>query len=117
MVGHCAEAYWTNMVREGSSAVHQAMDAEYYYVVSFILNSDIIDNYVNGSFVKTICEARNKNHLLKAVQFAKDMGLKEKADFGLIYDKCLTELKSEEEEEQHWLEFGSVLCKTRKLMN
>ena len=37
MVGHCAEAYWTNMVREGSSAVHQAMDAEYYYVVSFIL--------------------------------------------------------------------------------
>ena len=98
MVSHCAEAYWINMIREGSMAIHQAMDAECYYVVSFILNGEIVDNYINDSFVKTICEARNKNHLLKAVQLAKDIGLKENTDFGLIYDKCLTELEPEEED-------------------
>lgn len=99
MVGHCAEAYWTNMIQEGSSAARQVVDsAEYYYDISFILNGEIIDNYINDSFVKTICEARNKNHLLKAVQLAKDIGLKENVDFGLIYDKCFTELEPEEED-------------------
>lgn len=99
MVSHCAEAYWTNIIREGLNATHQATNsAEYYYDVSFILNGEIVDNYINNSFVKTICEARNKNQLLKAVQLAEDIGLKENIDFGLIYDKCLTELEPEEED-------------------
>ena len=51
-----------------------------------------------GMFVKTVCEARNKNHLLKAKTIAEGMGLVEGVDFGLIYDKCLTELVPEEED-------------------
>ena len=51
-----------------------------------------MDDYINNSFVKTICEVRNLNHLLKAVSLAKDLGLTEDVDFGLINDKCLTEL-------------------------
>lgn len=49
-----------------------------------------------GSFVKTVCEARNKTHLLKAKAMAEEMELIENVDFGLIYDNCRTELTPEE---------------------
>lgn len=47
--------------------------------------------------MKTICEAKNKNKLLKAKTMAEELGLIEDVDFGLIYDNCLTELTPEEE--------------------
>ena len=74
-ISHCAEAYWTRLIKK-----------------------DIFEQYLEGSFVKTICEARNKNHLLKAKTISEDMGLKEGEDFGLIFDKCWTELIPEEED-------------------
>ena len=43
-----------------------------------------------------ICEARNKNHLMKAKEAAEAMGLVEGEHFGLIYDNCYTELQPEE---------------------
>lgn len=101
MVAHCAEAYWTNLFRK--NLIHK-WDAECegetktYYSVNLLLNADIVDKYINDSFVKTICEAKNKNHLLKAVKLAENEGLKEDVHFGLIYDKCLTELEPEEED-------------------
>ena len=55
------------------------------------------EQYINGSFVKTICQARNKNHLLKAKTMAEELGLVENLDFGMIYDNCYTELEPEEE--------------------
>lgn len=58
---------------------------------------DIFEQYICGSFVKTICEAKNINQLLKAKAKAEDLGLVENVDFGLIYDNCLTELEPEEE--------------------
>ena len=62
------------------------------------LDKDIMEKYINGKFVKTICEARNKNHLLKAKTMADDLGLIENIDYGLIYDSCLTELSPEEDD-------------------
>ena len=59
---------------------------------------EMYDGYIDGSIVKTICEARNKNHLLKAKTMADELGLVENMDYGLIYDKCLTELEPEEED-------------------
>lgn len=82
-VGHCAEAYWMYLIR--NSLLPQDVDV------------GMVDQYINGAFVKTICEARNKNQLLKAKAMAEDIGLVEGADFGLIYDNCLTELTPEEE--------------------
>ena len=89
-VGHCAEAYWTQMLR-GSSKLSSG---NYGIVVK--IPAGVYEQYINGAFVKTICEARNKNHLLKAASMAEDLGLTEGIDFGLIFDKCLTELTPEE---------------------
>lgn len=53
---------------------------------------------MNNSIVKTICEVKNKNQLLKVVNKAQEMGLVEEKDFGFIRDNCLTELKPEDED-------------------
>lgn len=97
MVGHCAEAYFTNLLRNGEiSRIYYEDHSE--DEIKVVIPSKIMDDYINNSFVKTICEARNLNHLLKAVSFAKDLGLTEDVDFGLINDKCLTELTPENED-------------------
>ncbi len=92
-VGHCAEAYWLRLIQKGITEQDDNQAA-----ISYSLPKDMVDGYINGAIVKTICEARNKNHLLKAKTMAEDMGLIEGVDFGLIYDKCLTELEPEEED-------------------
>ena len=78
-VGHCAEAYWTNLIRDKQDPPQ-----------------NVIDEYLNGLFIKTVCEARNKNHLLKAKEKALELGLIEGKDFGIIQDACFTELAPEE---------------------
>lgn len=90
-VGHCAEAYWTKMIRNGVFN-----HGGNYYDAVVTLNKDVYEQYIAGSFVKTICEARNKNHLLKARKIADELGLVETVDYGLIYDNCRTELTPEE---------------------
>ena len=87
MVAHCAEAYWTNLIKNSM-----------YNGECFLnMDMDIYDNYINSSFVKTICEAKNKNHLLKVKDKAKELGLVENRDYGEINDNCLTELIPENE--------------------
>lgn len=66
-VMHCAEAYWTSKIRKGNL------------------------------YRKTVCEAKNKNQLLKAKAIADELGLVEDIDYGCIYDNCLTELEPEED--------------------
>lgn len=99
MVAHCAEAYWTRTIMEDITGASRNINSEItgYYIDSWI-EKDIIDNYVCGSFVKTICQARNKKHLLKAKTIATELGLTEGVDFGEINDKCLTELTPENED-------------------
>lgn len=91
-VGHCAEAYWLRLIQSGLSEGNVNPRR-----VCFELSAEMVDEYINGAIVKTICEAKNKNHLLKAKLQAEELGLVENVDFGLIYDKCLTELEPEEE--------------------
>ena len=64
------------------------------YMVS--VYEDIFKEWICGTFTKTVCEAKNRNQLLKAVEIAKTLGLKEGEDFFLIKDACLTELTPEE---------------------
>lgn len=75
----------------------QVADPKYHYVTDFVLENNTYENYVNASFTKTICGAKNKYQLLKAKTKAEELGLVEGEDFGLIYDNCLTELTPEEE--------------------
>ena len=92
-IAHCAEAYWTNKMHQGHYLL--ASDA---WRASVYIDKDVYEEYVKGSFVKTICEAKNKNHLLKARDKALELGLVEGEDFGLIRDNCLTELEPEDED-------------------
>ena len=75
--------------------VNQA-DVTYHYVAMLTFDSDVYENWINDIFTKTVCEAKNRNHLLKAVDKAKELGLEEGKDFFLIKDNCLTELEPEE---------------------
>lgn len=93
-VSHCAEAYWTRGIRANA----KPLDDDSGYAINGIISKEIFDGYVNGTFTKTICQARNKNHLLKAKEMADGIGLIEGVHYGLIYDKCLTELKPEEDD-------------------
>ena len=74
-------------------------DITYHYTTEFQMDLDLYDNWINDIFTKTVCEAKNKNHLLKAVDKAKELGLEEGKDFFLIKDNCLTELEPEEIDE------------------
>ena len=96
MVGHCAEAYWTRLIR--NNIVGQVIETNNYRTDCIDIDKDIYEQYINGSFVKTICEARNRNHLMKAVAIAEELGLVEDRDFGIVNDKCLTELTPENED-------------------
>ncbi len=91
-IGHCAEAYWLHLIR--SNIIPTTVG----YSSTLILDRKVYDQYINGAIVKTVCEAKSKNHLLKAKSIAEDCGLVEGRDFGLIYDKCYTELEPEEED-------------------
>lgn len=96
-VGHCAEAYWMNILKNGY-LLHTNFTGD--RTVSYVevrIPLDIMIDYVEDLFTKTVCGAKNKNHLLKAKVMADEMGLIEGKDYGLIYDKCLTELTPEEE--------------------
>lgn len=91
-VAHCAEVYWTNGIRNSAKPYNDE-----YYMFDGLIYKKIYEEYISGRFTKTICEARNKNHLLKAVDLAKELGLVENVHYGFIYDACFTELKPEEQ--------------------
>lgn len=94
MIGHCCEAYWTNILKNCAKNGNSDIVFGTKQIVVDI-DADIWNNYVNGIFTKTICECRNRNQLMKAVQFAEENFLHEGIDYGLINDKCLTELTPE----------------------
>lgn len=93
-VMHCAEAYWTSKIRRGD--LYHTKDGQ--YMAQMTMPESVYRDYVCGSFTKTVCEARNKNQLLKAKDIANELGLVEDIDYGCIYDKCLTELEPEEDD-------------------
>lgn len=66
----------------------------FFYCIMKI-DADLYDNWLNDSFTKVTCKARNKNHLLKAVKMAEELGMIKNKDFFLIEDNCRTELEPE----------------------
>ena len=94
-VSHCAESYWRELIRSWHVPEE---DTDTEAAVRGRLDRGILDNYVNGRIVKTICEAKNKNQLMKAKDKAESLGLKEGTDFGFIRDLCFTELEPEDED-------------------
>lgn len=98
---HAAMAFLTNHLRGGSNVIKTIDHAtgEEGYTAKTYLSKEVYEEWICGVFTKTICEARNRNQLMKAVEIAKELGLEEGKDFFLIKDCCLTELNPEEVDE------------------
>lgn len=90
-VSHASMTFLTNKI-EG----FQVNNKIYCYIQ---IDNDTWNNWVKGSFTKIVCEAKNKNQLLKVIEIASSLGLKENIDYYLIRDNCLTELTPEEFDE------------------
>lgn len=98
---HASLAFLTSKLRDKDKML-KAMNAatgEDGYATEIFFNKDIYEEWIQGVFTKTVCEARNRNQLMKAVELAKELGLQEGEDFFLIKDCCLTELNPEEVDE------------------
>jgi PTH2 family peptidyl-tRNA hydrolase len=94
-VSHASMAFISHEIRTGFKSIMMDHNTKYYRL-TFEMPSDIYEEWFEGIFTKTICEAKNRNQLLKVVDTAKELGLKEGNDFFLIKDNCLTELEPEE---------------------
>lgn len=101
-VSHASMAFLTQMIRdnyvgdvygdpmEGMKPLNQVL------IDSFRMDKGIYDEWIGGSFTKVVLQAKNRYHLLKAVQMAEEIGLQEGLDYFLIKDNCYTELTPEE---------------------
>ena len=146
MVGHCAEAYFTNMLVVQSLLPHRFCDNEFETLlaadpyhpdqpalyrhpaiyeaskeafkkgektfkwkrevnarptvsVTVEIPKDIWEGYINDIFTKTICECKNLNQLKTKIEpIAEELNLVPLVDWGYINDKCLTDLKPENED-------------------
>ena len=99
-VSHASMAFLTWPMRQNKLSNEEIKNIRSKtYDVSFKISGDIMDDWICGSFVKVICEAKNKYQLEKAITLAQELELKEGKDFFLIKDNCLTELTPEEIDE------------------
>ena len=97
-VAHASWAFLSNGIRQCMQTA-KFDDYEKKYVFKLRLDKDIAEEWFGGIFTKTICEAKNKNQLLKAKEMAEELGMVEGKDFFLIKDACNTELTPEEIDE------------------
>ena len=97
-VAHASWAFLSNGIRKCMQTA-KFDDYEKKYVFKLRLDKDIAEDWFGGIFTKTICEAKNKNQLLKAKEIAEELGMVEGKDFFLIKDACNTELEPEEVDE------------------
>lgn len=92
-VSHASMAFLTNKIK--ACAIKNS--GRYEAFLSF--DEKTFEEWIGGIFTKTVCRAKNKAQLMKAVSIAEELGLKEGEDFFLIKDACLTELEPEEYDE------------------
>ena len=97
-VSHASMAFLSHMIREGGLQKKVSPDTGEIecYEIMITMDPAVYDDWFSGIFTKTVCEAKNRNQLMKAVALAEAQGLIENEDFFLIRDNCLTELEPEE---------------------
>lgn len=103
---HASIAFITSQLRDRSNVTAFALDTiadsdntVVGYGAELYFDKQTYEDWICGIFTKTVCEAKNKNQLLKAVTIAQELGLKENEHYFLIKDACLTELEPEEFDE------------------
>ena len=95
-VAHGSWAFLSNQMRD---AITEGSEDDGLVWVALCMDEKIYDEWFCGIFTKVICEAKNRNQLMKAVTIAEELGLREGEDFFLIKDCCNTELEPEEFDE------------------
>ena len=97
-VSHASMAFLSHMICEGGLQKRVSLDTGEMerYEIMITMDPAIYEDWFCGIFTKTICEAKNRTQLMKAVSLAEEQGLVEDRDFFLIRDNCLTELEPEE---------------------
>ena len=96
-VSHASMAFLTNIIRKNICDISGVEPNQVFAYVQF--DKETWDGWINGSFTKIVCEAKNKNQLLKVMDVADSLGLVENRDYFLIRDNCYTELEPEEYDE------------------
>jgi len=94
-VAHASLAFLSQKIRNNGKQLLLNTD----YLVPITIQKQIYEDWFCDVFTKTICEAKNKNQLLKAKTIAEELGMIEGEDFFLIKDACNTELMPEEVDE------------------
>ena len=89
-VSHASMAFLTNYIRKYGKL------SGYCYECTLDFGIEMFEQWIDGPFTKTVCQAKNKNQLMKAVTIAEELGLEEGKDFFLIKDNCSTDLEPEE---------------------
>ena len=100
-VAHASIAFITSPFRNRENVIEvcDEDDCTLRYEAGIRLDKETYEDWICGVFTKTVCEARNRNQLMKAVSIAEELGLVEGEDYFLIKDCCLTELTPEEVDE------------------
>lgn len=93
-------AYKTVEEEDGTSHFIRTTPQITHYEASLFIDKGMYEEWMNGTFTKVILEAKNRNQLLKAETYAKEMGMRENHDFFLIKDNCYTELTPEDVDEE-----------------
>lgn len=96
---HASIAFLSHIIQAGDIMKVTEDEGEEKYDINIEISTAVVDEWISDIFTKTICEAKNRNQLMKAVAIAEEMGLKENKDFFLLKDCCLTELDPEETDE------------------
>lgn len=92
-VSHASMAFLTDKIQKESIKTKKG------YETHMLIDAGTYEKWISGIFTKTICAAKNKNQLMKAVTMAEELGMKQGEDFFLIKDACLTDLQPEEYDE------------------
>ena len=88
-VSHASMAFLTNIIKENLSFVRVDSEKNPHCYLEIEIDSGLYDEWLNGSFTKIVCQAKNRNQIMKAVKGK---------DYFLIRDNCLTELEPEDED-------------------
>lgn len=100
-VSHASMAFLTSGMREREKVNRHYENGEWVgYTFVYEMDRATYDEWICGIFTKVVCEAKNRTQLLKVVELANALGLKENIDYFIIKDRCLTELQPEEIDEQ-----------------
>lgn len=94
-VSHASMCFLTNAIRGNAQCVLNGagFNADKAYSVTLTIDPGIYEEWIDGSFTKIVCGARNKSKLLEAIEMAEELGIA----YYPIYDNCRTELEPEEE--------------------